>query len=170
MLTLKKCKLAFSDTNYLGYTIGRGLVKPQDAKINAIQDWPKPSTKTQVRSFLGLANYYRRFVPNFASLAAPLTEIPTKQHSRMVKWSEKAEESFTQLKRALTSHPVLVAPNFKKYFIVHTDASEVGLGAVLSQTQVGEEHPVLYISRKLAKYEKNYSTLEKECLRVKWAW
>lgn len=105
----KKCKLAFTESNYLGYTIGQGLVKPQEAKINSIKDWPRPSTKTQVKSFLGLANYYRRF----ATLVAPLTETTRKQHSRMVKWSEKMEESFAQPKRALTSHPVPVAPDLR---------------------------------------------------------
>ncbi|XP_063060131.1 uncharacterized protein LOC134453222 [Engraulis encrasicolus] len=129
----KKCRLAFSETNYLGYTIGRGLVKPQEAKLRAIQDWPRPITKKQVRAFLGLAGYYRRFISNFASIAAPLTELTTKRHSRMVGWNPAAEAAFIGLKEALCSSPVLVAPDFKREFIVQTDASEVGLGAVLAQ-------------------------------------
>ena len=165
----KKCKLAYSETNYLGYTIGRGLVKPQEAKLDAIQKWPKPLTKKQVRSFLGLANYYRRFIPDFAGIAAPLTELTTKKHSRMVKWSPEAEEAFGNLKRALCSKPVLMAPNFSKEFVVQADASEVGLGAVLSQIHEGEEHPVLYLSRKLLPRERNYATVEKEGLAIKWA-
>ncbi|KAL2077884.1 hypothetical protein ACEWY4_027388 [Coilia grayii] len=117
----KKCRLAFSETNYLGYTIGRGLVKPQDAKVRAIHDWPRPFTKKQVRSFLGLAGYYRRFIEGFATIAAPLTELTTKRHSRMVKWNPAAEEAFVGLKRALCSSPVLVAPDFSREFIVQTD-------------------------------------------------
>ncbi|XP_063044707.1 uncharacterized protein LOC134438913 [Engraulis encrasicolus] len=120
----KKCKLAFSETNYLGYTIGRGLVKPQEAKLRAIKDWPQPITKRQVRAFLGLAGYYRRFIANFASIAAPLTELTTKRHSRMVRWNPAAEAAFVSLKEALCSSPVLVAPDFKREFIVQTDASE----------------------------------------------
>ncbi|XP_077940886.1 uncharacterized protein LOC144385036 isoform X1 [Gasterosteus aculeatus] len=165
----KKCRLAFSETNYLGYTIGRGLVKPQEAKLRAIQDWPQPITKKQVRTFLGLAGYYRRFIMGFATIAAPLTELTTKRHSRMVRWNPAAEAAFSHLKRALCSGPVLVAPDFRKEFIVQADASEVGLGAVLAQTREGEEHPILYISRKLLPREKNYSTVEKECLAVTWA-
>lgn len=122
----KKCKLAYSETNYLGYTIGRGLVKPQEAKLAAIQKWPKPLTKKQVRSFLG---HYRRFVPDFAGIAAPLTELTTKKHSRMVKCTPEAEETFGSLKRALCSKPAM-APDFSKEFVVQTDASEVGLGPV----------------------------------------
>lgn len=87
----------------------------------------------------------------------------------MVRWSKKAEEAFFQLKRMLCSRLILKSPDFTKEFLVQTDASEVGLGAVLSQTHKGEEHPVLYISRKLAKHEKNYATIEKECLAIKWA-
>ncbi|XP_063070441.1 uncharacterized protein LOC134461440 [Engraulis encrasicolus] len=165
----KKCRLAYSETNYLGYTVGRGLVKPQEAKLQAIRDWPRPLTKKQVRSFLGLAGYYRRFIANFASIAAPLTDLTTKRHSRMVKWDAAAETAFILLKQALCSSPVLVAPDFGKEFVVQTDASEVGLGAVLAQVQEGEEHPVLYLSRKLLPREKNYSTVEKECLAVTWA-
>ena len=89
-----KCKLAYSETKYLGYTIGRGLVKPQEAKLRAIQDWPRPVTKRQVKSFIGLANYYRRFVPNFSDLVAPLTDLTAKKLPRMMKWSREAEEAF----------------------------------------------------------------------------
>ena len=158
----KKRKLAYSETNYLGYTIGRGLVKPQEAKLAAIQKWPQPLTKKQVRSFLGLANYYRRFIPEFAGIAAPLTELTTKKHLRMVKWSLEAEEAFGNIKRVLCSKPVLMAPNFSKEFVVQADASEVGLGAVLSQIHEGEEHPVLYLSRKLLPRERNYATWRKK--------
>ena len=165
----KKCRLALSETNYLGYTIGRGLVKPQEAKLQAIQDWPQPITKKQVRSFLGLAGYYRRFITDFATIAAPLTELTTKRHSRMVRWNPAAEAAFVNLKRALCSGPILVAPDFKKDFVVQADASEVGLGAVLTQAHEGEEHPILYLSRTLLQREKNYSTVEKECLAVTWA-
>ncbi|XP_061834523.1 uncharacterized protein [Nerophis lumbriciformis] len=113
----KKCRLAFDKTNYLGYIIGRGLVKPQEAKLWAVQDWPQPLTKKQVRSFLGLAGYYRRFVADFATIAAPLTELTTKKHFRLVKWNAEAEEAFINLKRALCSSPILVVPDFSKDFI-----------------------------------------------------
>lgn len=165
----RKCKLAFHETNYLGYTIGRGLVKPQEVKLAAIWDWPRPHTKKQVRSFLGLANYYRRFIPDFAVLAAPLTDLTSKKHSRLVSWGPAAEEAFGDLKRALCAKPVLTAPDFDKEFVVQADASETGLGAVLTQLHGEEEHPVLYLSRKLLRCERNYATVEKECLAVKWA-
>ena len=165
----KKCKLAFSETNYLGYTIGRGLIKPQEAKLCAIQNWPRPVTKKQVRGFCGLCSYYRRFIHHYSTLAAPLTDLTTKKHSRMVQWTPAAEEAFCNLKRALCSEPVLTSPDFSKEFVVQADASEVGLGAVLTQISEGEEHPVLYLSRKLEPREMNYSTVEKECLAIKWA-
>lgn len=92
---------------------------------SAILDWPKPLTKKQVRSFLGLANYYRRFIPYFAMVAAPLTELTVKKHSRMVKWTPVAEEAFDNLKRALCSKPVLTVPDFSKEFVIQADASEV---------------------------------------------
>lgn len=131
------------------------FVRPVSQK--AIQDLPCPVSKTQVKSFVGLANYYRRFVPNFSDLITPLTDLTTKRQPRMVKWTQKAEEAFTSLKKALCSHPVLAVPDFNKEFVVQADALEVGLGAVLSQVQKGEEHPILYCSRKLLPHEKRYS-------------
>lgn len=96
----QKCKLDLrSETNYLSYAISRGLVKLQEAKLSAIQDWPKPVTKKKVRSFLSLANYYRRFIPNFAMMAAPLTDLTMKKQSRMLRWTPVAEEVYGNLKR-----------------------------------------------------------------------
>lgn len=165
----EKCALGMEEVKYLGYIVGRGVVKPQVSKVEAIQSWPRPLTKKQVRAFLGMVGYYRRFVPNFATLAAPLTDLTKGRKSVMVEWNADAEKAFLELKSALCQHPVLVAPNFSKEFVVQTDASDVGLGAVLSQVINGEEHPVVFLSRKLTPAEKNYAIIERECLAIKWA-
>lgn len=165
----KKCTIGQEEAKYLGYTIGRGVIKPQVNKVEAIQSWPRPNSKKQVRAFLGIAGYYRRFIPHFASQAVPLTNLTKGKESVMVKWSPEAEAAFQSLKTALCSQPVLYSPDFSKDFVVQTDASDVGLGAVLSQVWNGEEHPVIYLSRKLKSHEVNYATIEKECLAVKWA-
>lgn len=165
----KKCRLGLRDADYLGFTIGRGCVKPQAGKVEAIRNWPRPQTKKQVRTFVGLTSYYRRFVPHFSSLAAPLTDLTKSRLADRILWTEETEKAFQELKEALCSGPVLVTPDFSKPLIVQTDASETGVGAVLSQLQEGEEHPITYISRKLLPREQNYSTIEKECLAIKWA-
>ncbi len=165
----RKCHLALFEAKYLGFRVGRGLIKPQEKKVEAVRAAPRPSTKTQVRAFLGLAGYYHCFIPNFSSLAAPLTDLTRKGQPECVIWSPETEEAFHQIKRALTEEPVLRALDFGCPFLLQTDASDAGLGAVLSQVQEGEEHPVLFISRKLTKAERNYATVEKEALAVKWA-
>ncbi len=165
----RKCHLALSEAKYLGYQVGRGLIRPQERKVEAVRSAPRPKTKTQVRAFLGLAGYYRCFIPNFSSLAASLTDLTRKGQPEKVQWTSAAEEAFRNIKEALTSEPILRAPDFSCPFLLQTDASDTGLGAVLSQVQGGEEHPVLYISRKLSPAERNYATVEKEALAVKWA-
>ncbi|KAL0173009.1 hypothetical protein M9458_033320, partial [Cirrhinus mrigala] len=165
----RKCHLAQFDAQYLGFKVGRGMIRPQDRKVAAIQEAPRPSTKTQVRAFLGLAGYYRCFIPNFSSLAAPLTDLTRKGQPEKVAWSPELEETFRSIKAALTTEPVLRAPDFSCPFLLQTDASDTGLGAVLSQVQEGEEHPVLFISRKLSPAETRYAAVEKEALAVKWA-
>ncbi|KAL0174660.1 hypothetical protein M9458_030628 [Cirrhinus mrigala] len=165
----RKCHLALHEARYLGFTVGRGLIKPQENKVKAILEAPKPSTKTQVRAFLGLAGYYRCFIPSFSSIAAPLTDLTRKGQPDRIRWTEEAEHAFRIIRGALTTEPVLRAPDFSCPFLLHTDASDTGLGAVLSQVQEGEEHPVVYISRKLSKAERNYAAVEKEALAIKWA-
>ncbi|KAL0148818.1 hypothetical protein M9458_055827 [Cirrhinus mrigala] len=165
----RKCHLALHEARYLGFTVGRGLIKPQENKVKAILEAPKPSTKTQVRAFLGLAGYYRCFIPSFSSMAAPLTDLTRKGQPDRIRWTEEAEHAFRIIRGALTTEPVLRAPDFSCPFLLHTDASDTGLGAVLSQVQEGEEHPVVYISRKLSKAERNYAAVEKEALAIKWA-
>ncbi len=165
----RKCHLALFEAKYLGFRVRRGLIKPQERKVEAVRAAPRPSTKTQVRAFLGLAGYYRCFIPNFSSLATPLTDLTRKGQPECVVWNPEMEKAFQRIKSALTEEPVLHAPDFGCPFLLQTDASETGLGAVLSQVQEGEEHPILFISRKLTSAEKNYATVEKEALAIKWA-
>ena len=118
---------------------------------------------------MGLAGYYRCFIPNFSSLAAPLTDLTRKGQPEKVCWTPEVEEAFGRVKEALTSSPVLRAPDFSCPFLLQTDASDTGLGAVLSQVQEGEEHPIIYISRKLSPAERKYAAVEREALAIKWA-
>ncbi|CAM4615096.1 unnamed protein product [Lepidochelys kempii] len=113
--------------------------------------------------------YYQRFIPHFATRAGPLTDLIKAQGPKIVKWSDAAEGAFADLRTALCCHPVLIAPDFKKESVLQTDASEVGLGAILSQMVWEEEHPILYLSRKLLPREQKYAVVEKECLAIKWA-
>ncbi|KAM9546682.1 uncharacterized protein ACWYII_036893 [Salvelinus alpinus] len=121
----KKCQLGLREAEDLGYTIGKECVKPQVKKVEAIQDWPRPLTKKQVRTFVGLTSYYRRFIPHFASLAS-LTYLTRSRLPAQVKWTEETEKAFQNLKGALCSEPVLVTPDFSKPLVVQTDASETG--------------------------------------------
>ncbi len=108
----RKCHLALFEAKYLGFRVGRGLIKPQERKVEAVRAAPRPSTKTQVRAFLGLAGYYRCFIPNFSSLAAPLTDLTRRGSLRCVVWSPETEKAFQRIKSVLTEEPVLRAPDF----------------------------------------------------------
>ncbi|XP_075056971.1 uncharacterized protein LOC142143159 [Mixophyes fleayi] len=170
-LTIKpeKCQIGMNEVQYLGHRVGGGTLRPEPTKVDAIAAWPTPKTKKQVMSFLGTAGYYRKFVPQYSSLAKPLTDLTKKKLPQVVTWTPDCEEAFTALKSALTQSPVLQAPDFDRRFTVQTDASNYGLGAVLSQVnQQGEEHPILYLSRKLLPREVAYAVVEKECLAIVW--
>ncbi|XP_044141651.1 uncharacterized mitochondrial protein AtMg00860-like [Bufo gargarizans] len=114
----EKCAIGLEEARYLGYIAGKGTIRPQVNKVEAIQKWPQPRTKKQVKAFLGIVGYYCRFVPNFASIAAPLTHLTKGRKSVMVQWSQETEKVFQDLKKALCSQPVLIAPDFSKEFIV----------------------------------------------------
>lgn len=165
----KKCHIAKSEVSYLGYVLGGGSIRPQVDKVQAILSCPLPSTKKRVCSFLGMAGWYRRFIPNFSSTATVLTDLTKKNSPQKVVWTPECKQAFRDLKDCLCSAPVLQSPDFTMPFTVQTDASEVGLGAVLLQGEGETRHPVLYISRKLFSRETRYSTVEKEALAIKWA-
>ena len=165
---LSKCQFGMSKCTYLGHVIGSGSVEPEPSKVLVVKRFEAPKTKTQVRAFLGLTGYYRRFIPNYAAVALPLTELTKKMAPTDVTWTAKCEAAFQELKRLLCSTPVLASPDFEKPFILQTDASEYGVGAVLSQRDaLGCDHPIAYFSRKLLPREVRYSTVEKECLAIK---
>ncbi len=165
----KKCAVGRVEVRYLGFHLGHGQVRPQINKTAAVATCPRPKTKKEVRQFLGLAGYYRRFVPNYSDLTSPLTDLTKKQAPDPVQWTELCQQAFTQVKAALCGGPLLHSPDFSLPFLLQTDASDRGLGAVLAQEIEGEERPVLYISRKLSKRETMYSTIEKECLAIRWS-
>ncbi|XP_070184094.1 uncharacterized protein [Littorina saxatilis] len=163
-----KCHLGFRELDYLGHRIGHGKISPDDDKTEKIRRAEKPRTKKEVRSFLGLAGYYRKFVPDFARVSAPLTDLTKKDQPEKVVWTKECETAFTTLKQCLTSKPILILPDNSKQYVLRTDASNEALGAVLLQEQGGNLHPVAYASKKLNSAERNYSTIEKECLGVVW--
>ena len=167
---LSKSTFAMQSCEYLGHSIGNGVIEPIFNKIEAVRSFPTPDTKTAVSTFLGMTGYYRRFIPDFASVAAPLTDLSKKSDLNIVLWSEKFERAFEALKRALCMDPVLISPDLAERFVLQTDASDRGVGAVLSQLGAdGHEHPVDYYSKKLLPREQHYSTIEKECLAIKLA-
>ena len=167
-LTIKpsKCLIGHEKVPYLGHVIGGGQYGCQLDKIVKVRDAPTPQTKTQVKSFLGLAGYYRDYIPNFAVIAAPLHELLRKHAPNVVQWTEAQEEAFATLKSLLCKEPILQLPDPNKQYILRTDASKEGIGAVLMQESNGQVHPVSYYSRKLRAAERNYSTVEKELLAV----
>ena len=169
-INVSKCQFGRNEVRYLGHVIGGGTVRPDPQKLEAVNNYPKPVSKKEVRAFLGLAGYYRRFVPHFATIAEPLTELTKGKNPDQVKWNERCGEAFRKLKELLSTPPILKVAEPNKQYVLQTDASEQGLGAVLSQIgENGEEHPVAFASRKFLPREKNYSVIEKECLAIVWS-
>jgi len=169
-LTVKprKCQFGMSQCVYLGHIVGSGVVCPEQAKIQAVSSFPVPKTKKEVRTFLGLMGYYRRFIPSYATITAPLTDLMKKDCPNQVRWTPGCNEAFCKLKSVLCIAPVLHSPDFSQTFILQTDASDRGVGAVLSQIDAeGNEHPIGFFSRKLLPREQRYLTVEKECLAIK---
>ena len=163
-----KCKFARREVEYLGHLITPGGLHPNVRLTSAIQAFPRPKNLPEVRRFLGMASYYRRFIPNFARIAQPLHRLTGKDVP--FTWSDEAESAFVTLKSKLVTPPVLAYPRFGEEFTLETDASIQGLGAVLSQKQDdGKLHPIAYASRALNGAERNYGVTELETLAVVWA-
>ena len=164
-----KCQVGEISMNFIGHQISSGKLQPMEDNVEKVLNAPPPMTKKQVRSFVGLAGYYREFIPNYSAIAAPLTDLTKKGRPNQVSWGPAQEKAFTTLKKMITDKPVLRIPDVSRPFVLRTDASEVGLGAVLLQKYDSQFFPVSYASRKLQGAEKNYSVIEKEGLALVWA-
>ncbi len=162
----KKCQLFQKQVQFLGHLVTPEGVRCDPAKVSAVTDWPQPTTVKGVRSFLGFASYYRRFIRCFSEVAAPLTALTHKGKAFL--WTDACETAFQTLKTLLTESPILAYPSMKEgdKFILDTDASDVGLGTVLSQVQGGEEKVIAYASKTLSRSQRNYCTTYKELLAV----
>ena len=171
-LTVKpsKCLFGTDKVECLGHTIsGKGL-EPNQEKIQSIVGAERPTTKKQIRSFLGMVGFYRRFIPRFSAIASPLTDLTKKGCPNKIKdWSHECEAAFELLKQSVTNAPVLALPNFDKQFILQTDASANGIGSVLLQGDISDRSPVAYASKKLGNAQRNYSVIERECFAIVWA-
>ena len=163
-LSPKKCHLFQQEVHYLGHVVsGKGIAVDPN-KIKAVKDWPVPKDKHELRSFLGLCTYYRRYVPGFANIAKPLTRLT--EEGRRFNWEKDCQTAFEQLKHFLTSAPILSYPLPEGKFVLDTDASNVGIGGVLSQVQNGQEKVLAYFSKTLSRPERNYCVTRKELLAV----
>ncbi len=167
---LEKCEFHVSQVSFLGYVVSQEGIQMEPRKVSAITNWPQPKTLKQVQRFLGFANFYRRFIHNFSTIAAPISAL-TKGSPTRIQWTAEALESSDRLKKLFSSAPILLHPDPELPFIVEVDASEVGVGAVLSQRSISDNrvHPCSFFSRSLSSAERNYDVGNRELLAVKLA-
>jgi hypothetical protein len=167
-VNIDKCRFFSRKIHFLGHVISDEGIRPDESKIEKVKNFPTPTNIKQVRGFLGLASYYRKFIKDFALIAKPLNQL-LKNDEEFI-WNDERELSFQTLKNCLISYPILRHPDFNRPFYLYTDASGTALGAVLQQfDEDNKEYVVAYASRGLTTAEKNYFTTEQECLAIVWA-
>src|SRR6266498_4709234 len=168
MIKLKKCKFRQRKIKFLGHTIGTNGLRTDPENIEKIINYPVPIDVTGVRKFMGLCNYYRKFIKDLSKLSKPLSQLLKKDVK--FSWGPKEQETFKKLKKLLTEASVLLFPNFNKSFVLYTDASLKGLGAVLEQEDENKNlRLVAYVNRSLTPAEKNYHTTDLKCLAIIWS-
>lgn len=162
-INVEKSHFLLREIKYLGYLVGEKGLRADPTKVDAIVDFPQPVSVKQTRRLLGMAGWYRRFIPNFASLTSPLTDLLKK--CRKFQWTAEAELAFTELKKCLTTAPILINPDYTRPFFIRCDASTQGVGGVLYQkSNEGDEFPISFMSQKLNGAQRNYNVTELECL------
>jgi hypothetical protein len=159
-----KCEFFQQSVSFLGHVVSAEGISMEQDKVKAITDWPRPKSSTEVRSFLGLAGYYRRFVQGFSRIASPLTELLHNDHK--FEWNQEQQQSFDVLKQAISSGPVLIIPDESKPYVVTTDASGFAVGATLAQDQGKGLQPIAFLSHKMQESERNYPVHEQELLAI----
>lgn len=166
-INLEKCNFFKTTLKYLGFIVGNNSLATDPAKVESMTNYPRPQTSTEVKRFIGMCSWYRRFIKDFSSLVNPLNALlKGKKKKQTISWNDDAEAAFLAIKQKLVSAPVLSQPDFSQKFFVQSDASDVGIGGMLTQFIDGEEKVIAYASRSLSKAERNYSVTERECLAV----
>ena len=163
-----KCLLGASRMEFLGHQVGHGVITPSRDNLEKVRNAPRPTTKKQVRSFLGLVGYYRDHIPACTEISALWTDLLKKGKAEHIQWSEAQERAYSLLKEYLLQEPVLKLPDLSKLFVLRTDTSGVGVAAALLQENDGKLYPVGYASKKLNLTEDRYPIIEKDCLAVVW--
>ena len=166
-LKAQKCFFGNTEVAFLGHRISADGISPDTEKVRAIYDFPKPTNVSELRSFIGLISYYRKFIKNFANKAAPLHKLLKK--GVKFTWDSECESAFQEFKVVLTSYPILRYPDFSLPFVLYTDACDTGIGAVLAQNGPDGERTIAYASRSLKPNERNYAVIEKEALAIVWS-
>uniref|UniRef100_A0A9J8BTX3 ribonuclease H n=1 Tax=Cyprinus carpio carpio TaxID=630221 RepID=A0A9J8BTX3_CYPCA len=166
-LKAEKCSFHQPSVQFLGYNINSSGIRMDEGKVNAVRDWPIPTTIKELQRFLGFANFYRHFIQNYSAITSPLTSL-LRNKPKSLSWTPAATEAFNSLKKAFTTAPLLVHPDPNRPFIVEVDASTTGVGAVLSQQQGNPSrlHPCAFFSRKLIPAEVNYDIGNRELLAI----
>lgn len=166
-INLKKCEFFKTSLKYLGFVVDYNGLRTDPDKVSAMVNYPRPTTSTEVKRFIGLCSWYRRFIDNFSALVSPLNALlKGKKKKQPITWSPEAETSFLNIKNSLVSAPILCSPDFSKPFTIQCDASDTALGGILTQINDGHERVIAYASRSLSRTERNYSVTERELLSL----
>ena len=163
-----KCVFGSKSVEFLGHQVGFDWITVNDNNLEKIRMAQRPTTKKEVRSFLGLVNYYCAHIPLFAAISAPLSDLTRKGQLNKVQWDKTQERAFLTLQERLLKKPILKLPDYQKPFILQMNISKCGLGASLMQEHNDKLYPVAYASKTLSSAECKYSTLERECLAIVW--
>ncbi|KAJ8350818.1 hypothetical protein SKAU_G00259480 [Synaphobranchus kaupii] len=163
----EKCSFHASTVPFLGFIIEEGSIRADPVKIKAVTEWPQPTSRKHLQQFLGFANFYRRFIRNYSSIAAPLTKLTSVALPYC--WNSDAQRAFELLKARFSSAPILLHPDTSRQFVVEVDASDTGVGAILSQRSASDSklHPCAFFSRRLSSAERNYDVGDRELLAIK---
>lgn len=162
-VSMEKCKFFRDSLNYLGFVVDKYGLRTNPDKIAAMVNFPQPKTTTEIKRFVGMCSWYRRFIPHFSAVLAPINNLLSgRKKGQKITWTKEADDSFNNIKQALVSAPVLASPDFSLPFFLHCDAANTGVGCVLTQIQGGLEKVIAFASRSLSKSERNYSTTLKE--------
>ena len=156
-----KCEFASNNIKILGFVVKDVAIHPDDSKIQAIKDWKQPKNKHQLKSFLGMVNFFHRHIDHYATKAAPLTDLLPRNKPDKLQWTDKEQNAFDNLKAALMAKPIIRPPNPEKGYVMYTDGSSVAISAVLMQTGDNDEdeYVVAYASKKLTPAEKKYAII-----------